>query len=116
MTKIREKLYEIALLCLSVRLSLNFLKIFSRSNIVHYESLPRYLVTDKARFLKKNFNGPNLGLAGLNQAQNDKACITFKQILEVKTHKKNLGPKFGSNGPKSVPKLNLNRIIAWNKF
>ena len=105
MTKIREKLYEIALLCLSVRLSLNFLKIFSRSNIVHYESLPRYLVTDKARFLKKNFNGLNLGLAGLNQAQNDKACITFKQILEVKTHKKKFGTQIWVKRAKISPEI-----------
>ena len=31
-------------------------------------------MTDKARFLKKIFAGPNLGSMGLNQAQNEIFC------------------------------------------
>ena len=56
--------------CLSIRLSLNFLKTGSLafSDIVHDDRLP-YLVTNKARFLKKN-SDPKLSPTGLNQTQN----------------------------------------------
>ena len=60
--------------CLSVRLSLSFLKIGSLvfSDIVHNDSWSWYLVTDGARFLKKK--------------------------------KKNWRPEFRPNGPRSGPK------------
>ena len=47
--------YKIPLVRLSVRPSLSFLKIESLvfSDIVHYTCWPWYLVTDKAKFLKK---------------------------------------------------------------
>ena len=48
--------FEITLTRLSVRSSLNFLKIESLvfSDSAHDDSWPGYLVTDGARFLKKN--------------------------------------------------------------
>ena len=67
--------YEITLVCLSVSLSLcpslNFPKIGSLvfSDIVHDDSWPWYLVTDKAIFSKKTFGGPNLDPTDQNQAQ-----------------------------------------------
>ena len=51
----RTASYEITVVPLSVRLSLSSLKIGSLvlSDIVHDDSWPWYLVTDRARFLKK---------------------------------------------------------------
>ena len=59
--------------CLSVRPSLNFLKIRSLvlSDIVHDDSCAWHLVTDGARFLKKKKIGSsNLDKMGQNQVQN----------------------------------------------
>ena len=55
----------------SVQPSLSFLKIRSVifNDIVHDDSWPWYLETDKVRFLKKNIGGLSLGPMGLNQAQ-----------------------------------------------
>ena len=76
----RTASYEITLIrlsirpfsvCLSVCPSLSFLKIGSLvfSDIVHDDSSPWYLVTDRARFLKKNWwpkfgpkSGPKVGV------------------------------------------------------
>ena len=65
---------------LSIQPSLSFLKTESLvfSGILHDNSWPWYLVSDAARFLKKNFGGPYLGPMGLNQAQND----VFHSFLE----------------------------------
>ena len=83
-------------------------------------------MTDKARFFNKKNGGSNLGLMGLNQAQNkvfrhllefgSYAFLeiaqndSFRQCLsssrgEIHEKKKKLRSKFGSNRPKSVPKL-----------
>ena len=61
--------------CLSVRLSLSFLRIGSLvfSDIVHNDNWSWYLVTDGARFLKKKkkkIGDPNLGQMGRDRAQN----------------------------------------------
>ena len=47
---------------LSICLLLSFLKIGSSvfSDIVHDDIRPWYLVTDRTRYLKQNFGGPNL--------------------------------------------------------
>ena len=139
----RTASYEITLVHLSISLSLfllssvcppvrpsvhlsvsNFVKIGSLvfSNILHDDSWPWYLVTDKDW---KEFGGPNLVPTGQNQAQNEifthflkfGLCAfleieyddSFRQYLTSsrgKTHeKKNLGPKFWPNSKKSGPKL-----------
>ena len=58
--------------CLSVPLSLRFLKIESLifSDIVHDDSWPWYLVTDGARLMKNSFGSSNLGQTSQSQAQN----------------------------------------------
>ena len=73
----RAAFYEFILVCLSVclsvRTSLNFLKIGSLifSDIVHDDNWPWYLVTDEAIFLKKKIGSPNLGPTSLNKGQYD---------------------------------------------
>ena len=98
-------------------------------DIVHDHSWPWYLVTDEARFLKKKKttkknSGPNLGPAGLNQAQNEVfyhflgfGLYVFLEIAKdhrlrqcrppgwVKPSKKFGGPKLGLIRSKLVPKL-----------
>ena len=63
--------YEITLVHLSVCPSLSFRKIGSLvfSDIVHDDSWPWHIVTDRPRFLKENFGSLNLGQMGKNQAQ-----------------------------------------------
>ena len=64
-TEARTASYEITVVHLSVRPSLNFFKIESLvfSDIV-LDDWPWYLVTDEATFLKKKIVGPNLGQMG----------------------------------------------------
>ena len=71
---------EITLVRLSARPSLNFIKIGSLvfSNILHNNSWSSYLVTDKARLLKKKFGSQKFGPMGLNQAQNK----VFRHFVE----------------------------------
>ena len=85
----RTASYEITLVHLSVcpyvRPSLSFLKIGSLvfSDIAHDDSWPWYLMTDRARFLKTNFGGSNLGQMGQNWAQNLVFCYFCKFGLLV---------------------------------
>ena len=44
------------------------------SDIVPNDSWPWYLVTDESRFFEEKFGVPNLGTAGLSQAQNAVFC------------------------------------------
>ena len=77
-----------SLLRLSVRSS-SFLKIGSLifSDIIHVDSWPWYLVIDVASFLKKYFDGPNLGPMGLNQAQNEVAILlSLDHTFSLKVH------------------------------
>ena len=48
------------------------------SDIVHDDNWPWYLVTDEARYLKRNSGSPNLGPTSLNRAQNE----VFHHFLE----------------------------------
>ena len=112
--------YSCPSVCLSICPSLSFLKNGSVAffDILHADSWSWYLVTEEAR------HDMNLGSMGLNQAQNEvfhhflefgSNCfleiaynVSWQQCLissRGKTHKKNLGPKFGPNESKSVPKL-----------
>ena len=47
-------------------------------HILHFDTWSWYLMTDKARFFNKKNGGSNLGLMGLNQAQNK----VFRHLLE----------------------------------
>ena len=123
----RTASYEITLVRQYVCLSVSFLKIASLifSDIGHDDSWIRYLVTDEARFLKKNLAaricakwtkiGPKTrffyhffkfgSLVFLEITYNDslQQCITFSR---GNTHEKNFwGPNLGQKGPKSGPKL-----------
>ena len=64
----------------SLRPSLSFLKIGSLvfSDIVHDDSWPWYLVTDKARFLKNKNGGPNLDQMVQNRGRNYVFCHFLK--------------------------------------
>ena len=44
-------------------------------------------MTDKGRFLKKKFGGPNLGPMDLNQAQNDVICLSLDHMFSLKLYK-----------------------------
>ena len=108
--------------CLSVRPSLNFLKIASLdfSDILHDDSWPCYLATDEVR----------MDLMDLNQAQNEVfchflefesylfpgiwfslkfhtmiACNNIYHLVGVKSTKKNFWTKFWAKSAKIGPKI-----------
>ena len=89
----RTTSFEITLVhlsgCLSVRPSLNYLKIGSLgfSDILHNGSWPQYLVTNEARFLKK-IGGQSSGPISLNQAQNEifRHFLGFGSYVFLKLH------------------------------
>ena len=105
--------------CPSDRPSLSFLKIGSLvfCDVVHDDSWPWYLVTDKARFLeKKIFGSPNLGQMAQHRTQNEVFCYFLKFVslvfLEIayndrlqqcltssrgRIHEKFWAPKLGHN-------------------
>ena len=106
--------------CLSIRLSLSFLRIGSLvfADIVHDDSWPWYLVTDEARFLKKMAAqiwakwtkiGPETrffdSLVSLEIAYND----SLEQFLTTSRDK--TCKKFGSNGSK-FPQLGFFVIFS----
>ena len=69
----RTASYEITLVRPSLKIGL---LVFS--DIVHDDSWPWYLVTDRERFLKNNFGGPNLSQMGQNRVQNQVFCYFLK--------------------------------------
>ena len=88
----------------SVHPSLNFLKIESLvfSDIVHDDSWPWYLVTDGARFSKKNFGGFFIfsgSLVFFETAYID-SMQQCQHLVEVKFTKKSFGAQIWAKGAK----------------
>ena len=81
-------------------------------------------MTDKARFLKKNIGGPNLGPMDLNQAQNDVIRLSLDHIFSLKlyamivndrgkTHEKKFsGPNLGRTDLNRAQKFSFFAIFS----
>ena len=129
--------YEITLarlsICLSVRSSLSFLKIESLafSNIVHDNSWPWYLRSDKVRFLKKRLATRIWGqraqirskmrffviLLNLDHTFSLKlhtmiACDNIWYLVELKLSKKNVGAQIWVKRAKMGPKIRFFAIFS----